>query len=235
MAYKDRLRINRYNTVINENSKKEDKLCIKVVNKLINDLRIDFNCNFDWKKKMNLIDIIDKLSDIYHNVDFCELESESSHMSPDGGITFIVNKYNQYYPILIFEVKNQGTNDLRLKEGKTKQAQGNAVERLGKNVIGFRTYMLDEAIFPFVCFGDGCDFDNGSTILDRVKTIAMFGNLNKDYTANSGVNNIFNRGSYYFRKDKWSFNEMYNILYDVAEKSIFYYFSKYGKNNFILK
>ena len=71
-------------------------------------------------------------------------------MTPDGGITFIVDKYNRYFPILIFEVKNQGTNDLRLQEGKTKQAQGNVVEKLGKNVIGFRTYMLDESIFPFV-------------------------------------------------------------------------------------
>lgn len=232
MAYKEILRLNRYNTIININSKKEDKLCLQVVDKLLCDLTNDFKLHIEWKKKMNLIDIVEKLSDLYHNVDFCELESENSNMSPDGGITFIVDKYNQFYPILIFEVKNQGTNDLRMKEGKTKQAQGNAVERLGKNVIGFRTYMLNEAIFPFVCFGDGCDFDKGSTILDRVKTIAMFGNLNRDYTSNIGINNIFNRGSYYFRKKKWTFDEMYKILYDVAEKSIYYYFSKYGKDSF---
>ena len=156
-------------------------------------------------------------------------------MTPDGGITFLVDKYNIYYPILIFEVKNQGTNDLRLQEGKTIQAKGNAVERLGKNVIGFRTYMLDEAIFPFVCFGDGCDFEKGSSILDRVKTIAMFGNLNKDYTSNIGVNGIFNRGSYYFRDEKWTYEEMYKIVSDVAERSVYYYFSKYGKENFEVK
>ena len=41
--------------------------------------------------------------------------------------------------ILISEVKSQGTNDAREKEGKSKQAMGNAIERLGKNMIGFRT------------------------------------------------------------------------------------------------
>ena len=32
-------------------------------------------------------------------------------------------------------------------------------------------------IMPFVCFGYGCDFEKGSSILDRVVTIAMFGPL----------------------------------------------------------
>jgi hypothetical protein len=49
------------------------------------------------------------------------------------------------------------------------------IERLGKNVIGFRTAMLKEDIMPFVCFGYGCDFEEQSSILDRVVTIAMFG------------------------------------------------------------
>ena len=79
------------------------------------------------------------------------------------------------YPILISEAKNQGTNDLRLQEGLTKQAKGNAIERLGKNVIGLRTALMRESIFPFVCFGYGCDFAPDSSILDRVTTIAMFG------------------------------------------------------------
>ena len=36
---------------------------------------------------------------------------------------------------------------------------------------------VKESIFPFVCFGDGCDFDEKSAIIDRVVTIAMFGLL----------------------------------------------------------
>ncbi len=46
--------------------------------------------------------------------------------------------------MLIVEVKNQGMNDLRAVEGKPRQAKGNAIERLGNNVIGFRTAMVNE-------------------------------------------------------------------------------------------
>lgn len=124
---------------------------------------------------------------------------------------------------------------MRAEEGKKKQAQGNAVERLGKNVIGFRSFLLNENIFPFVCFGDGCDFEPDSSILDRVITIAMFGELNKDHTANEGPNGLFNRGSYYFRRDYWTASEMKEIMLEVARRSIFYYFSKYGDDAFIWK
>lgn len=85
------------------------------------------------------------------------------------------------YPALISKVKNQGTNDAREREGLPRQARGNAIERLGKNLIGLRTALLRESIFQFVCFGYGCDFENGSSILDRVSTMAMFGQLNRTY------------------------------------------------------
>ncbi len=59
-------------------------------------------------------------------------------MKPDGGILAIKSSKDSTltYPILISEVKNQGTNDLRAKEGLRQQAQGNAIERLGKNLNG---------------------------------------------------------------------------------------------------
>ena len=185
------------------------------------------------QEKVLLTDIITFLREKFPSVSFANPSVGKSYMKPDGGITYLVAKNGKKYPILIGEVKNQGTNDKRIKEGLKKQAKGNAVERLGKNVIGFRTYMLTEAIFPYVCFGDGCDFEEGSSILDRVLTIAMFGALNIDHTANCGQNGLFNRGSYYFRDKEWTIKEIYDILYDVAKKSILYYFSKYGENTFI--
>ena len=94
------------------------------------------------------------------------------------------SKKGELYPILITEVKNQGTNALRIKEGLKEQARGNAIERLGKNVIGLRTALSSESIFPFVCFGFGCDFSSLFSILDSVVTIAMFGMLNKTYFHN---------------------------------------------------
>ncbi len=153
-------------------------------------------------------------------------------MRPDGGILSMVDKTMETYSILITEKKNQGTNDLRALEGKTKQAKGNAIERLGKNVIGFRTAMKTESIFPFVCIGDGCDFDNGSSILDRVITIAQFGRLNKEHLHNQGANNEFDRGTFYFCVEEWTEAEMADLSYEIAEKSVYYYFSKYGEDAF---
>lgn len=136
------------------------------------------------------------------------------------------------YPILISEVKNQGTNDRRVAEGKPRQARGNAIERLGKNVIGLRAALKRENIFPFVCFGYGCDFEEGSYILDRVTTIAMFGRLNTTYLHNDH-NGKFNRGSFYFKEEQWTIDEMVDVMSDIAERSVLYYLSKYGRSHFI--
>ena len=122
---------------------------------------------------------------------------------------------------------------MRVQEGLPVQAKGNAIERLGKNVIGLRTALLHESIFPFICFGYGCDFAANSSILDRVSTIAMFGKLNVTHLHNTGNDGRFNRGSFYFREEQWTVEEMSRILHDIAERSIFYYFSKYGKETFV--
>lgn len=148
----------------------------------------------------------------------------------------IIGKDNdQSYPILITEVKNQGTNDLRAAENLPPQAKGNAIERLGKNVIGFRTAMRTEGIVPFVCFGDGCDFADESSILDRVTTIAMFGPLNEMNVTNVGPNEYFNRGSFFFRPKQWTAEEMTKIMAEIGRRSIHYYFSRYGEGYFVEK
>jgi len=113
-----------------------------------------------------------------------------------------------------------------------KQAQGNAVERLGKNVIRFRTALLREGILPFVCFGYGIDFEDGSPILDRVATIAMFGRLNQVSVVNLGDAGQFNRGSFFFRRARWEKEELEEMPFDIASRSVFYYFAKYGQEAF---
>lgn len=229
MAKSDQLRHIHDSMILNGKSKHEDEQIKEIVEVLIDDLQDEFRVNLAWEKKILLTDIINTLHDAFPDVDFAVPEKMTSFMTPDGGITYMIAKDGSAFPILIGEVKNQGTNDKRAREGLKRQAQGNAVERLGKNVIGFRTYMLQESIFPFVCFGDGCDFERGSSILDRVLTIAEFGALNTDHTYNVGP---FNRGSYYFRDREWTAEEIYDILYDVAKKSIYYYFAKYGDDTF---
>lgn len=232
MASSEQLRGLHKQMQLNNKSKHEDEQIKDVVDIVISELKKELKVRLVWTKKIPLLDIINELRLKFPDVSFANPEVEGSFMSPDGGITYLVDKEGNKYPILIGEVKNQGTNDKRISEGLKKQPKGNAVERLGKNVIGFKTYMLSESIFPYVCFGDGCDFEKGSTILDRVLTISMFGSLNEDHTFNEGPNGIFNRGSYYFKADYWKIEELYDILYDVAKRSIYYYFSKYGEKSF---
>lgn len=231
MSNKQQLSIQRTDTIINTKSKQEDKNCEKIVDNVMRDVVQKFGVRLTYSKRLYLSEIIEVLRKNFPNVTFAN-PLPTSFMTPDGGIVYLLDNNDNKYPLLIAEVKNQGTNDERLRLGLKKQSQGNAVERLGKNVIGLRTYMLTEGIFPFVCFGDGCDFDDGSSILDRVVTIAMFGELNKDNTHNVGPNGCFNRGSYYFRKQNWTEKEMYNILFNVAQKSVYYYFSKYDEDTF---
>lgn len=231
MAHKDELRNQRIGTIINTTSKKMEKDVMIALRKTVEYIIDKFSVTLDHVSDLYLKDVVVELQERYKDVDFT-YKFASSSMRPDGGVLSIVSKNNEKYPILITEVKNQGTNDLRAKEGLQKQAKGNAIERLGKNVIGFRTALLHESIFPFICFGDGCDFAPDSSILDRVITISMFGGLNKIRVHNEGPSGLFNRGSFYFREEKWTMEEMAVIMREIAEKSVFYYFSKYGENKF---
>ncbi len=232
MAKKDDLRLQRANTIINTRSKGQEKAMVRALVTVVAALNekfpgISLHHVTEWKLK----DVVERLRADFPKIDF-HYFFPSSTMRPDGGILSLVDKNGQAFPILIAEKKNQGTNDLRALEGKGKQAKGNAIERLGKNVIGFRTAMKTESIFPFICFGDGCDFDDDSSILDRVVTIAQFGKLNVEHLHNQGANNEFDRGTFYFRVGEWSEDEMAELSLKLAEKSVFYYFSKYGEDAF---
>jgi type II restriction enzyme len=231
MANKENLRKQRTGTIINNTSEKREGKAAMALNKVTLHIINKFDVKLIHESNMYLKDVVAKLRTIYSDVDF-SYNFDTSSMRPDGGILYLVSKDSEKFPILITEVKNQGTNDLRAKEGKKKQAKGNAIERLGKNVIGFRTVLLNESIFPFICFGDGCDFAPDSSILDRVITISMFGKLNVIRVHNEGPNGIFNRGSYCFREKSWTPSEMSEKMIDIAEKSVFYYFSKYGEKRF---
>ncbi len=235
MSRKNALRAQRLGTILNTRSKIQEKSLMTAVLDVVERLGkqfpfIELDHVSEWKLKC----IIENLISIFPCVDFSYYFDRSS-MKPDGGILSLKADNDRLYPILISEKKNQGTNDRRRAEGKSKQAKGNAIERLGKNVIGFRTAMKMEAIFPFVCFGDGCDFDEQSTILDRVVTIAQFGQLNHEHLYDQGTRGEFDRGTFYFRVEEWSESEMAERMYSIAEKSIYYYFSRYGKERFHLR
>ncbi|MCY3550178.1 MAG: restriction endonuclease [Candidatus Poribacteria bacterium] len=234
MANKDQLQKLRTNTIINKKSKKQEIELLKALREVVYYLEDKFakRITLTYERQWYLKDLINELRTYFPDIDL-HCHSEKTHMKPDGGILGIksVKDSISTYPILISEVKNQGTNDLREKEGKPKQAKGNAIERLGKNLIGFRTALLSESIFPFVCFGYGCDFEETSSTLDKVSTMAMFGKLNKSYLHNE-EDGRFNRGSFYFRAEEWTAGEMFDIMKDIAERAVLYYFSKYREDYF---
>lgn len=234
MARKHQLREQRAGTVINVTSKGQESDVTKALLQVVDHLGSKFGTKVSLvhRSQWHLKDIVAELRHTYPDTGF-DYHFPTSSIRPDGGILFIQGKPGDKltYPVLIAEVKNQGTNDLRATEGLPKQAKGNAIERLGKNVIGLRAALLRESIFPFVCFGYGCDFEPDSSILDRVSTIAMFGELNTTFLHNE-EGGKFNRGSFYFRAGKWSVDEMASVMKDIAERSILYYFSKYREEQF---
>ncbi|MFM7390345.1 MAG: EcoRI family type II restriction endonuclease [Vampirovibrionales bacterium] len=232
MSDKKGLRLQREGTVINTISKKQEKLLQQAVFSVMQTLQKESpTLHLQLEAKVFLKEVTDWLKHHFTESDFT-YHFETSSMKPDGVILFLVDKHKQRYPLLISEKKNQGTNDLRKQEGKTKQAKGNAIERLGKNVIGLKAFLATESIFPFVCFGDGCDFASDSSILDRVSTIAEFGKLNTVYLFEES-DGRFRRGSFFFREALWTVDEMVDICYHIAERSLHYYFAKYSKAQFI--
>jgi type II restriction enzyme len=235
MARKADLRKQRTGTVINVTSKKQESEIIQALFQVEQRLRQEYGDSLILKHEStwSLYSIVEELRRSYPEVDF-HYHFRRSSIRPDGGILCMMplKPTEISYPILISEAKNQGTNDLRRQEGLAKQAKGNAIERLGKNVIGLRTALMRESIFPFVCFGYGCDFAPDSSILDRVTTIAMFGHLNKTYLHDQEAGR-FDRGSFYFREQIWTVAEMAAIMTDIAVRSVMYYFSKYGKEHFV--
>ena len=232
MAKKHELRELRTGTVINVSSKKQEARLERALKTVEAALVDEFGVRLSFKARWYLKEIVEDLRKKLPSVDF-HYEQTTSHMRPDGGILCLKDASGESFPILITEVKNQGTNDLRVAEGKPRQAQGNAIERLGKNVIGFRTAMSEESIFPFICFGDGCDFAEGSSIRDRVVTIAKLGSLNRVYLHNQGERGRFDRGSFFFQHPAWTPEEMVPPMLEIARGSVFYYFSKYGDTRFL--
>lgn len=160
-----------------------------------------------------------------------ELKYADRSIVPDGGVLYLVNKRTkEKLPLVIAEIKRQGTNKERMKEGKAKQATGNAIERLGKNLTGIKTMMNYESITPFVCFGWGCDFaldskDTG-TVLSKVVTMNEFYPINKIQVFKKdgdASHNDFSPVSMFFREPQWTVQEMADIMKEIAETSFRYY------------
>ena len=177
--------------------------------------------NHKFSHKANLMfKDIEKYCGRAFNIDF---DYSMRKIIPDGGVIWMDNKY----PIVLAEMKRQGTNDERMNEGKKKQATGNAIERLGKNLTGIKVLFENDTILPFICFCWGCDFKEG-TVLAKLYTLNSFYELNHFYT---GEENRYNKPITILTKPESPFTreELVWSLLQIAEKSIHYFEEKEGK------
>lgn len=227
MANSDFLRQNlNQHSIKNSISVKMDKDIDIAVYKVIAMLEAKYpELKFHHTKKMFLSDIINGLGNEFP--EYAPLYSDvlkTSFITPDGGFIHATDPSGQEKIILVSEVKRQGTNDKRADEGKAKQAMGNAIERLGKNLIGIRAIFKSDKVLPFVCFGQGYDFQEGSSILDRVVTMNEFFPLNRTHVQKAYE--PFEPVSMYFRYEDWTLDEMVEILFDVATQAVNQIFDK---------
>ena len=183
----------------------------KSVSKLIAILQEEYpSVEFLWKKKITKREISAKVNPkVPYNP-----EVEKSFVSPDGGVLFVKYK-GEEYPILISEAKKQGTNVIRLDEGLKKQSKGNAIERAFKNIDEFKLYCEDLDYFPYVIFACGCDFESGSSILDRLDAMTRYEPRNVNYVAD-----LPQKVTIYVQDEYFSANEMFDKIYDVAKTSL---------------
>jgi type II restriction enzyme len=197
-------------------------------------IRTEYQLTAVIEKRIYLADIVDEMQKRYHGskaqFELAFRGDTKTYMQPDGGFMWIEDwgdKPRRF--ILVAEAKRQGTNDQRLKEKKKKQGRGNAIERLGKNMRGIDALFLGEKITPFVCYGEGCDFDPvNSTIIDRVATLNGFFPLNETHVEKVQIEgDTLKPASLYFREKPWTPNEMYEPLMDVARRAIAYYRKQY--------
>ena len=187
--------------------------------------------NLVFSKNLSFEELISMIRNSRSRSEFDTVFSDRT-IKPDGGAIWLTKINDDDYKrlIVVSEVKKQGTNKDRMAEGKQKQAQGNAIERLGKNLIGIRAALNHEPLTPFVCFGWGCDFedpyDESSFVMSKVSMMNEFYPLNRTYVFKkdgSADRNRFAPVSMYFREPEWTRNDMFKILKEVAETSLRYY------------
>ena len=92
----------------------------------------------------------------------------TAYLQPDGGITEVLDKNDNWRIILVGESKHQGNDVNNINNGeRTAKMEskgqyimpaGNAIERVHKNIQELKNLMLTESHFPYVVFLQGSNF-----------------------------------------------------------------------------
>lgn len=178
---------------------------------------------------------------------------QSASIRPDGGIIEVHDKQRKWRIVLVGESKHQG-NDVEkilagVLQGKDKDqdfmAAGNAIERMHKNVLELRNFMLDERHFPYVVFLQGSNFatesfdvtrPDGRVVrvvhdsgllnrIDRLTASSLSREINQNYCENITVKagdftHMFQIASLFCKAHPWEVKEMAERMLDVAHTSL---------------
>lgn len=220
-------------------SQKDDALLTLATENACRQIRNEFlpKIHDEWNilcasRKLSFIDIRKKL--IENNISKADTEmyyGESSSIETDSHIIILTTPFGDK-PIFMGEMKKQGTNDQRILEGKKKQAIGNAAaDRVAKNFViaSDYCYLCDREFFPYNVFMHGCDFSEGEmTTTMKAKLQPFFGKLN-NFNPYFDKNIFWARkgGSCFFQKDDFTYEQLYDYVYQCCKEGIEFYIRKY--------
>ena len=157
------LQLNIDGNKLNADSCKSEKRLQEAINNILDYLKETYSgFEFYHQKSITLYELKSRFGGLLPTE-----EEKKNSMKPDGGIIFMKLK-SQSIPILIVEDKIQGSNDLKYKSGKRKDACGNAIERASKNIRASEMIFHSSNVFPYVIFASGCDFHHTESISSRL-------------------------------------------------------------------
>ena len=239
--------------IFRKEAQKHDAKVSEISPMILKKLKVKYpHLTFRLRKGLTKKEIHAKLASLNQKLGQVLFVNKSS-IKPDGCIIEVKDKQSNWRVILVGEAKHQG-NDVEMieagtKQGKNKDADlmvaGNAIERVHKNILEIRNFMLDEAHFPYVVFLQGSNFstetfkvtapdgreveiahDNGAlNRIDRV-TASNFGmKINQNHCRNIFVKcgkreQMLQVPSLYFQCPPWTTQEMQRRMWDVAVTSL---------------
>ena len=200
----------------NREAKKGQKEIVKAVISVIKKLKSHYDSSFidfHWVKKVpqkTIIDSTKKYFGLNHNY----YEGDDPYILPDGGVVYCEIQNQKYmaincFPLFGSEYKKQGTDP--------DQAKGNAVERAFKNWTEYKMLTLNQMFSSYYLFCSGIDFEEGSTIRDRLTSATLKRPFNISYYEKIKGDSS---ASVYLNLKTWTCDEMTDIMFEASKKII---------------
>ncbi len=200
----------------NREAKKGQKEIVKAVISVIKKLKSHYDSAFivfHWTKIIPQKAIVESVKKHYGpNHDY--YEGDDPYILPDGGVVYCEIQNQKYmaincFPLFGSEYKKQGTDP--------DQAKGNAVERAFKNWTEYKMLTLNQMFSSYYIFCSGPDFEEGSSIRDRLTSATLKRPFNISYYEKIKGDSS---ASLYLNPKTWTCDEMADIMFEDSKKII---------------